>query len=122
MSPLLKQGSGWRVGWNPKAPKFKALIGNDDWAIELTAAELEDLQRLADQLHRTLQQTAQELMPEEQITCEAESDLLWLAFEGYPDAYCLRLILNSVDRSAEAYWPASVVPELLQAIQALTVF
>jgi len=29
------------------------------------------------------------------ISCEAESDLLWLQVEGYPHAYNLRLILNT---------------------------
>ncbi len=34
-------------------------------------------------------------MDEERITCEAESELLWLEVEGYPDSYTLRLIVNS---------------------------
>jgi len=42
MERVIKSGLGWRVGWNPNAVEFKGLVGGDDWAIELTEAELID--------------------------------------------------------------------------------
>ncbi|MBO3459189.1 DUF1818 family protein [Aetokthonos hydrillicola Thurmond2011] len=121
MQRLLKSGSGWRIGWNPAAPEFKGLVGTDDWAIELTEPELNDFCRLLLQLADTMKQLADELMDEEKIACEAESNLLWMEVEGYPDAYSLRFILNT-KRGAEGKWDASAVPELLQAAGSLEVF
>ncbi|MBW4487572.1 MAG: DUF1818 family protein [Trichocoleus desertorum ATA4-8-CV12] len=121
MERLVKSGSGWRLGWDPNALEFQGLVGGEDWAIELTEAELNDLCRLSEQLAGTMQHMATELMDEEKISCEAESDLLWLETEGYPHAYSLRFILQS-GRRGEGSWPASAVPDLLQALQVLKVF
>jgi len=46
--------------------------------------------RLSGQLVETMSHLASELMEEEKISCEAESDLLWLQVEGYAHAYSLR--------------------------------
>ncbi|MEA5580614.1 DUF1818 family protein [Nodularia harveyana UHCC-0300] len=121
MEQLIKSGQGWRIGWKPNAEKFQGLLGTDDWAIELTAAELNDFCRLFAQLADTMKQLAAELMAEEKIACEAESDLLWMEVEGYPHAYTLRLILNT-GRGVEGQWEAAAVPELLQAAGMLKVF
>ncbi|MBW4554853.1 MAG: DUF1818 family protein [Trichormus sp. ATA11-4-KO1] len=121
MERLLKSGLGWRIGWNPHALEFKGLVGTDDWAIELTEAELNDFCRLLTQLADTMKQLATELMDEEKIACEAESDLLWMEVEGYPHAYNLRLILNT-GRCAEGKWNASAVEGLLHGAGMLKVF
>ena len=121
MERVVKQGQGWRLGWNPAAPKYKGLIGGEHWAIELTEAELNDFCRLVVQLSDTMHQMAAELMPEEAIACEVESDLLWLEAQGYPDRYSLQCIIFS-DRQAEGFWFATAVPELTHAAQMLQVF
>lgn len=121
MSRLLKSGPGWRIGYDPEALEFKGLVGTDDWALELTEAELDDFCRLLAQLVDTMKQMATELMDEEAIACEAESDRLWLEVEGYPQAYTLHLILLS-GRRAEGRWPAQVVDSLFQATGSLKVF
>jgi hypothetical protein len=114
MEKILKYGSGWRLGWNPKAAIYKGLIGGDDWAIELTEAEWQDLRRLLSQLTATMAAMATELMDEERIACEAESELLWLEAVGFPDHYSLRLILYQ-GRGCEGNWSANALPELLAA-------
>ena len=76
MERIVKSGAGWRLGWNPEELEFQGLVGGDDWSIELTAEELDDFCRLLDQLSKTISQMADELMDEERIACEAESDLL----------------------------------------------
>ena len=121
MERVLKSGLGWRIGWNPAAPEFKGLVGTDDWAIELTEAELNDFCRLLTQLADTIRQIATELMDEEKIACEAESDLIWMEVEGYAHAYTLRMILNT-GRRAEVSWAEAAVPGLVQAAQMLVVF
>lgn len=121
MEQVLKQGRGWRIGWNPSADLYQGLVGSEDWALELTEAELQDFCRLLAQLAQTMTQMAQELMEEEKIACEAESSLLWLEGEGYPHAYSLRLILNQ-GRRGEGNWSADAVPELVQAVASLKFF
>ncbi|MGK7917488.1 MAG: DUF1818 family protein [Prochloraceae cyanobacterium] len=121
MERLIKSGPGWRIGWNPQAKEYKGLVGSDDWAIELTEAELNDFCRLLGKLAQTMRQMAEELMDEERIACEAESDLLWMEVEGYPHAYSLSLILNQ-GRRFEGNWSEEVVADLVQAAQMLQVF
>jgi Domain of unknown function (DUF1818) len=118
---LMKQGSGWRLGWNPDAPVYQGLVGGNDWAFELTEAELNDFCRLLEQLAQTIGQMAGELMDEEKIACEVESDLLWLEAEGYAHAYEVRLILNS-GRQCEGNWLPAAVPSLVEAARTLQVF
>ena len=120
MERLVKTGAGWRIGWDPEAPKYKGLVGGDAWAIELTEAELDDFCRLLEQLAETMSQMSKELMDEEKITCEAESDLLWMEVEGYPEDYSLHFILNQ-ERRCEGSWAETVVPELRQAAHMLKV-
>lgn len=121
MERVVKSGLGWRIGWNPLADEFKGLVGGDDWAVELTEAELNDFCRLLEQLTETIKHIANELMDEEKISCEAESDLLWMQVEGYPHAYSLRFILNK-GRCVEGGWNETAVPGLVQAAFMLKVF
>ena len=121
MERLIKNGVGWRIGWNANAEKYKGLVGAEDWAMELTEAELNDFCRLLNQLVDTMNQMKAELMEEERIACEAETERLWMEVEGYPHDYTLRLILNS-DRRCEGNWQAGVAIELAAAIQTLKVF
>ena len=118
---ILKKGIGWRLGWNTKAIAYPGLIGGEDWAIELTSAEFADFCRLFEQLATTMKVMAEELMEEERIACEAESELLWLEVEGFPQSYSLRVILNQ-GRRCEGNWPAEVVSELYQEMQKLNTF
>lgn len=121
MTRILKRGAGWRVGYDPNADPFVGLVGSDDWAIELTAEELSDLQRLLPQLCESIAAIAPELMDEERITCEVESDRLWMEADGEPNAYRIRLILHS-GRRCEGEWRPDAVPDLLQAVKMLEMF
>jgi len=121
MARQLKKGQGWQIGWDTEPVLYRGLIGTDSWALELTEAELDDFCRLALQLADTMAQMAEELMDEERIACEVESDRLWLEAEGYPHAYSLRILLLQ-ERRAEGAWSPDTIPDLLQAIQTLQVF
>jgi Domain of unknown function (DUF1818) len=120
MQKVLKSGAGWRIGWNPNNA-YPGLVGADDWAIELTAAELDDFCRLLSQLVDNMRSIQAELMDEEQIACEAESELIWIQVAGLPSKYSLRLILNT-GRGCEGNWTAAAVVELVTAIQGLKFF
>ncbi len=115
MSRSLLQGPGWRVGWNPKAEVYQGLVGDDHWALELTGVELADLRRLAAQLVSSLQAIAPELMAEESIELEAESEHIWVALEGFASSYGLRFIVLG-DRGSEGGWSETATPGFLQAL------
>ena len=121
MGRVLKRGLGWRLGWNPEVSVYQGLVGGEDWAIEMTEAELNDFCRLLTQLAETMSQMQSELMTEERIACEAETNLLWMEVEGYPQFYSLRLILNQ-GRRCEGNWPEKAVSGLVQAIQTFKTF
>ncbi|BAW95482.1 hypothetical protein NIES970_03880 [[Synechococcus] sp. NIES-970] len=113
MGRSLKKGAGWRLGWDPDPTRaFQGLVGTDDWAVELTAAEFIDFCRLLVQLAETVTSIAPELMAEERISIEAESDLVWLEIEGFADCYSLRMLLLT-QRNIEGNWPAEVVSKLV---------
>ncbi len=118
---ILKKGQGWRLGWNSQNIPYPGLIGGEDWAIELSKAEFADFCRLFEKLATTMNLMAEEVMEEERIACEAESELLWLEVEGFTHAYSLRVILNQ-GRCCEGNWPAEVVSDLYQEIEKLNSF
>lgn len=118
---LLRHGDGWRLGWDAAAPTYVALVGSDAWAIELTAAEWQDFRRLINQLTSAMAAAADELMPDEALDCEVESDRLWLGVSGVPHAYEVRLLLKT-GRGAEGTWPAIAVAALLDAVRTLELF
>lgn len=120
MERLIKSGDGWRVGWHPHDAKYQGLVGANDWAIELTEAELKDFCRLLNQLVQTMSQMEAELMELEKINCEAETPLLWMEVEGYPQNYTLRLILNC-DRRCEGNWQEGIAPKLISAFNSIGV-
>jgi hypothetical protein len=118
---LIKRGDGWQIGWDAGASEFCGLVGNDRWAFELTRSELDDFCRLVDQLAETLRAIAAELMDEERIACEAETETLWLEAEGFPDRYTLHLIVRTGRRS-EAHWDETAARELTAAARTIRVF
>ncbi|WP_310481898.1 DUF1818 family protein [Chamaesiphon sp. VAR_48_metabat_403] len=120
MEKVLKSGAGWRIGWNP-AGKYQGLIGGDDWAFELTAEELADFCRLLGQLVANIRSIEAELMDEESIACEAESELVWMQLAGLSGRYSLRLILNT-GRGCEGNWTAEAVAESIVAVDSLKFF
>lgn len=121
MDRVIKSGQGWRIGWDGAASTYPALVGNEDWSLELTEAEWQDFCRLFAQLVETIALMQAELMDEEAIAIEVESDLLWLEAEGSPGAYTLHLILLT-GRRAEGTWAATAIPDLWRAVQAIQVF
>lgn len=118
MTRQLHSGSGWRIGWNPSQEPYCALVGAEEWAIELTQVEFDDFCRLLEQLDEAIAAIAAELMPEEGLSCEVESDRILLSAEGIPTAYTLHLTVLE-GRRAEGSWSAFAVSNLLPTVQLL---
>ncbi|MEL7142463.1 MAG: DUF1818 family protein [Cyanobacteria bacterium J06643_4] len=114
----IRSGEGWRVGWDPNAKEFCALLAGAHWSIELTQVEFEAFCHAAKQLKSTMVDMAGQLMDEEQLTCEQETENIWLEVEGFPHSYGLRFMLRT-GRLGEGEWPASAVPPLLAALEEL---
>lgn len=121
MDRQLKEGDGWRLGWQPTADAFQGLVGTNDWAVELTESEFSDFRRLLQQLADAVEQMSDELMNDETINCDATSDLIWMAVSGYPHQFTLSFILLN-GRRAEGQWDVSSTAELIHAIQTISVF
>ena len=111
----LIEGMGFRVGWDPDGGEFVGLVGTEEWAIELTAAEWTDFARLATQLSETMAAMTTELMDEESMSVELESDRLWIEVQGDPTHYGLRFMVQE-GRCVEGAWKAEGVPGLLKAL------
>ncbi|NJL49888.1 MAG: DUF1818 family protein [Leptolyngbyaceae cyanobacterium SM2_5_2] len=118
---FIQEGTGWRLGWDDTAPCYKGLLGGVGWALELTEPEFEVFCRLAHQVTQSMVAMTTELMEEERLTCEADSDLVWLEVEGFPTDYTLRFMLHT-GRRGEGQWDGQAAEQLVQAITHLTVF
>ena len=111
----LKEGDGWRLGWNPSADQYCGLLAGDRWSIELTTAEFQDFCRCARQLHDTMQAMSAQLMDEERLTCEQETTHIWMEADGFPNAYSLRFMLCA-GRRGEGGWPPAHTQGLITAL------
>ena len=113
-SPHLCKGEGWRLGWNP-AVDFCGMVSGDCWSVELTATELTGFCQGVRQLAQTMAAMAEQVMDQERLSCERETETIWLEAEGFPTQYSLRFILQN-GRRAEGEWPPAAVPGLVAAI------
>ena len=116
----LIEGEGFRVGWDVGGGDFGGLVGTGQWAVELTVEEWEDFRRLATQLAETMVAMAIELMEEEALLMELETDRIWMAVEGVAQCYGLRFMTQG-GRGVEGEWSAETVPGLLAAIAQMEV-
>ena len=103
----LQTEPGFRLGWNPLAVDYVALVGTPDWAIELKRGEFVSFRRLALELGGTMAMMADSLMDGEMLSCELDCDDLWMEVEGYSNDYALRFILHH-GRRCEGEWPSAV--------------
>ena len=116
MNRHIESGNGWRLGWNPEATEYCALVASDRWSLELTATEFADFCRCTRQLSQTMQDMAEHLMDEERLSCEKETAHIWLEAEGFPNRYSLRFIL-SAGRRGEGEWTSEQTRELVEALR-----
>ena len=119
---IKKEGPGWRIIRDSSKEKFSTLIGGDSWAIELTRSEWETLVKVVIDLSDQYKNIKDQLMGDEDITLELESDP-WLAIlKGDQNGWKLKLILDSKDslnRGAEIFWPRNVTFNLVNAMRTM---
>ena len=97
------------------AEVYCGLLAGDRWSIELTAAEFKDFCRCARQLDSTMVAMSAQLMDEERLSCEQETEHIWIEADGFPNAYSLRFILRD-GRRGEGEWPPAPTAMLMRSL------
>tara|TARA_Y100001968_G_scaffold215749_1_gene198473 strand:+ start:130 stop:510 length:381 start_codon:yes stop_codon:yes gene_type:complete len=119
---IKKEGPGWRIIRDSSRDNFSTLIGGESWAIELNQYEWETLVKVVIDLSDQYQDIKAQLMGEEDITFELESNP-WLAIlKGDQHGWNLKLILasnDSLNRGAEVSWPRTVTFDLINAVRTM---
>ena len=119
---LKKEGPGWRIISDSSRENFSTLIGGESWAIELNQYEYEKLIKVVIDVSDQYNDIKDQLMGEEDITLELESDP-WLAIlKGDKNGWKLKLILDSSDslnRGAEVSWPRNVTTNVASAMRTM---
>ena len=119
---IKKEGPGWRIIRDLSRDNFSTLIGGETWAIELNQSEWKNLVNVVIDLSDQYKNIKDQLMGDEDITLELESDP-WLAIlKGDQKGWKLKLILDSKDslnRGAEIFWPRNVTFNLVNAMRTM---
>jgi len=119
---IKKEGPGWRLIRDSSRDNFSTLIGGESWAIELNQFEWKTLVKVVIDLSDQYKNIKEQLMGDEDITLELESDP-WLAIlKGDQYGWKLKLILDSSDslnRGAEVSWPRNVTTNVANAMRTM---
>ena len=119
---IKKEGPGWRIIRDSSRDNFSSLIGGESWAIELNQHEWETLVKVVIDLSDQYKAIQDQLMGDEDITIELESNP-WLAIlKGDQHGWKIKLILDSNDslnRGAEVSWPRDVTAHLTNAMRTM---
>ena len=119
---IKKEGPGWRIIRDSSRDNFSTLIGGESWAIELNQFEWKTLVKVVIDLSEQYKNIKDQLMGDEDITLELESDP-WLAIlKGDQNGWKLKLILDSSDslnRGAEVSWPRNVTTNVANAMRTM---
>lgn len=128
---LEREGEGWRLAWDAQRSPFPLLIGGQGWAMELSAAEGQVLQRALAMVSRQHHDLADTLMEEESICLEfhgsvpasgtASEGTLWVALEGDRQTWTLRFVLQppSGQRAVEGSWSVGAAEAFTRACTVL---
>ena len=106
---IAKEGSGWRLAWDPSRDSFPYLIGGEGWALELTKDEWNSLFSIISDLIAQHQKLENQLMPQESLCLELERDSWWGCLDGDKFSWSLQLALpGGAARGGEVSWPAQI--------------
>lgn len=141
---FIQSGPGFRVGYDPEAPKgFCGMLGNDQWLLALNYDEIRHFKRLCLSLQKKMDRIGrgEEEPPMKKpavrrsgdgmfnmriaragLDCsvELESKLVWVQAIGQPvvGQYCIRAIFME-GRQSEGFWAPDTVPNMLASLHKL---
>jgi hypothetical protein len=115
---MRREGVGWRLEIDRDRIAFQVLIGSDNWALELSLAEFEQLRGLCARLICEYEKCLEQLMPEEKLQLELEQDCWWLELNGDSNNWSLRFVLTPTvgQRGAEGGWDDTAAPAFCRAL------
>ena len=119
---IKKEGPGWRIIRDLSRDNFSTLIGGESWAIELNQSEWATFAKVVFDLSDQYEKVKDQLMGDEDITLELESNPWFGILQGDKHGWNLKLVLgscNSLSRGAEVYWPRSVTFHLAKAMRTM---
>jgi len=117
---IKKEGPGWRIIRDSSRDNFSTLIGGSSWAIELNESEWKTLVKVVIDLSDQYKDIKDQLMGDEDITIELESNPWMAILKGDQYGWSLKLILESGDslnRGAELSWPRDVTFHIANAMR-----
>lgn len=143
---FIQTGSGYRVGFDPEAPKScSAMVGNEQWAIQLSSEEMRHFKRMCLALGKRMDRIAsgEEESPAKEavisrsadglynirvsragLDCsvELESKLVWVQAIGQPvkGQYCVRAIFME-SRHCEAFWVPDCISNMFLSLKKLRI-
>ncbi len=117
---LKKEGSGWRLAWDPSRKIYSILIGGNDWAIELTDKEWESLFFILKDLIKEYKKVKDQLMEEESIQLDIERNSWWIRLDGDKNSWSLKFILQGdASRGAEFFFQREVASNMFSAMRSM---
>ena len=117
---IKKEGQGWRIIRDSSRDNFSTLIGGESWAIELNQFEWETLVKVVIDLSDQYKDIKDQLMGDEDITLELESNPWVAILKGDQYGWNLSLVLSAsgfCNRGAEVYWPRNVTNHVVNAMR-----
>ncbi|NJK35911.1 MAG: DUF1818 family protein [Oscillatoriales cyanobacterium SM2_2_1] len=103
------------MGYDPIQLCYQGLLGGDTWAIEVTAAELVDFFDLADKMKVLMGDLAEELVDQEEFSCDLQTEQLKLSASGLPKCHHWQ-VQTVLGRRAEGIWDYGAVLDLCAAL------
>ncbi len=104
---IQREGKGWRLELNTAKRNFPVLIGGENWAVELSKNEWDNLGLVIPKLIDQFEAVKNSLMREEKIFIEIDRSPWWACIEGTRDDWQLKLILSGdgcEGRAVELCW------------------
>tara|TARA_B100001029_G_C14955143_1_gene391151 strand:+ start:191 stop:571 length:381 start_codon:yes stop_codon:yes gene_type:complete len=117
-----KEGLGWRIIRDTSRDNFSTLIGGKNWAIELNEFEWKTLVKVITELSDQYKIVKDQLLGDEDITLELESNPWFAILKGDQYGWNLKLILNSnvsLNRGVEVFWPRDVTTHVTNAMRTM---
>mgnify|MGYP001173135911 CR=1 FL=1 len=115
-----KEGSGWRLAWDPSKKQFPVLLGGEGWAFELSDREWKSFVKLVLDLIKEHKQINSQLMTGESISLELDRGLWWGCLDGDQKDWALQVVLQpqeALTRGIEVSWPIPIAKDFVDGMR-----
>ena len=116
------EGAGWRLARDLSKGVFCVLIAGDNWALELTHDEWENIYSLVQKLKEQFLELKKQLIEEECFSIDLEQNSIWGSISGNKEAWNLKVVLTGDGhsiRGVEMFWPVKSAQEVTKAMRSM---